>query len=70
MASAISSEVLDFIASPVAGSVSTAHVMNARAAADAEEQQDALELIEFRYQSLWARVELEAMFAAGLMGHP
>jgi hypothetical protein len=29
--------------------------------------EDALALIEFRYQELWARVELEAVFAAGLM---
>ena len=29
--------------------------------------EDSLELIEFRYQALWARVELEAVFAAGLM---
>jgi len=54
--------------SPVADSESTARVVDASSATDVEEE-EALELIEFRYQGLWARVELEALFAAGLMSH-
>ena len=60
MASTIAREVFESVVCPLAA--------DERSISEVEED-EATELRELQFQDLWARVELEALFAAGLVSH-
>ena len=60
MASTIARDVIESVVVPLAA---------AESLLSESEEKDLSELRELQYQGLWARVELEALFAAGLVSH-
>ena len=60
MASTIAREVFESVVFPLAA---------AETLLSESEEKDLSELRELQFQGLWARVELEALFAAGLLSH-
>ena len=60
MASTIARDVIESVVLPLAA---------AESLLSESEEKDLSELRELQFQGLWARVELEALFAAGLVSH-